>query len=273
MFRKPGDKNKVIVTGVFVGALSIIMCISVFFITKESALFAPKVQIKAKFSKVENLKPGAHVQLKGVKIGSVSDISFTSVEEITVTLGIIAKYSQWIKKDSFVSIRTQGILGDKFVEISGGTDATPSLKTSDFITTKEGSQLDQFIHKGEDILVVATRVLQKVDAILDPVKEENLNNIMSNMSSLTSNLNQSLEKFNNSNLEDAVKRFSEASSKVQKTSENLEKITTQIKEGPGSLHSLIYDPSIHQDLKAILGGARRNQVLKFFVREAIKSKE
>jgi hypothetical protein len=54
---------------------------------------------------------------------------------------------------------------------------------------------------------------------------------------------------------------------------SVERIMTRIEKGPGTMNSLIFDDSLHDDLRGLLGGAQRNKVIKYFIRESIKNSE
>ena len=74
-------------------------------------------RVTAKFTSVSGLRVGASVEMAGVKIGSIKEIGLSG-EDALVTLGI--EDSIKLSKDSLASIRTKGILGDKYVRISQG---------------------------------------------------------------------------------------------------------------------------------------------------------
>jgi phospholipid/cholesterol/gamma-HCH transport system substrate-binding protein len=78
--------------------------------------------VKASFSSVSGLKEGAAVEIAGVKIGKVSRIRLggeTYEAEVELTLDKEVK----LQEDSIASIRTAGIIGDRYVSISpGGSD-------------------------------------------------------------------------------------------------------------------------------------------------------
>ena len=76
-----------------------------------------KYEIFAEFDNISGLKYGASVEIAGVPIGTVSNISLKDpVARITLKL---TKNIQ-IKDDDIASIRTKGIIGDRYVKISRG---------------------------------------------------------------------------------------------------------------------------------------------------------
>jgi phospholipid/cholesterol/gamma-HCH transport system substrate-binding protein len=87
------------------------------------ALFSEKTYpVSARFGSVSGLKEGAIVELAGVKIGTVTDIALDPESyEALISLAIDADVK--LQEDAIASIRTTGIIGDKYVEVSpGGLD-------------------------------------------------------------------------------------------------------------------------------------------------------
>ncbi len=78
--------------------------------------------VKANFSSVSGLKEGASVEIAGVKVGKVSRIRLgdeTYEAEVELSLNKEVK----LQDDCIASIRTAGIIGDRYVSISpGGSD-------------------------------------------------------------------------------------------------------------------------------------------------------
>ena len=54
---------------------------------------------------------------------------------------------------------------------------------------------------------------------------------------------------------------------------DLRKIVADIKAGKGTIGGLLVDPSVYEDLKALVGNVERNQVLRALVRYSIKQDE
>ncbi len=273
MVLKPGDRVKIVRTGFFVSLALLIIGVSVFMLGSENNVFSNNFEIYANVRNAQNLKNGAAVQLKGIKVGTVSEISFTDVDAIRITLTIASTYRQWIRSDSHVAFKTQGVLGDRFLEILGGSaDASPIAEDSD-IRVDESSFFDKLATRGEDILAVSERILVKIDQLMGNVENNRLDNILSSIERSTAKTNELLQAIGPNDVGKTLKNLSEASVELKQTSASIRNITHQIQEGPGTLNSLIYDRSIHDDLKTLLGGSNRNKVLKYFIRETIKKAE
>ncbi|MEA1922414.1 MAG: outer membrane lipid asymmetry maintenance protein MlaD [Pseudomonadota bacterium] len=101
-------------------------------------------KVRASFSSVSGLKSGARIEIAGVQVGKVSRITLVDDQaEVELSLNPEVK----IGSDVFASIRTQGIIGDKFVQLTPGAD-DDFLKDGDEITETESAvDLEALISK------------------------------------------------------------------------------------------------------------------------------
>lgn len=79
--------------------------------------------LQARFGSISGLKNGADVEIAGVKVGKVAEITLDNSDyEALVKLSMDSRFR--IQEDSIASIRTAGMIGDKFVSIApGGSEA------------------------------------------------------------------------------------------------------------------------------------------------------
>lgn len=273
-FRKKDEKNFVKV-GVFVSLLFLILMIMIVSIGKENSFFESKVELRARVDNVKNLKPGSYVELKGIRVGAVTSIDIISEDEVEIRLSILKSQLAWIKKDSRVSISTAGLVGDKYLEIYNGTKSAPTFDPEkDYLVSENLSDLKQIMTKGESIATLTERILSRLDQIiysLDDGKKivESVNAL--NRASL--NIDKVAKEVSEANVGGTIKNVNMTMMKLEKSSASLEKILYRVEKGPGTMNSLIYDDGLHEDLRALLGGASRNKVIKYFIRESIKDSE
>jgi len=102
--------------------------------------------LNARFNSISGLKEGAAVEIAGVKVGKVESIVFKEDDyeaEIKLSLGKGIK----LQDDSIASIRTSGIIGDRFVNITpgGSTDLIPA--DGMIIETESAISLEELISK------------------------------------------------------------------------------------------------------------------------------
>ena len=102
--------------------------------------------IKAEFTSASGLKKGAHVEMAGVSVGKVKNIIFnpkTYLAEVFIAIENNIK----VPEDSTASIRTAGIIGDKFLKISPGGSETIVEKNMSIVETEPSINLEELISK------------------------------------------------------------------------------------------------------------------------------
>ena len=100
--------------------------------------------ITATFSSIEGLEPGASVEIAGVPVGKVKAIS---LDENNALVSMEIKKGTKISDDTIASIRTKGVIGDKFVKLSpGGSDIFLEDKDA-LLDTESAISLEELISK------------------------------------------------------------------------------------------------------------------------------
>lgn len=129
-------------------------------------LFQKTVFLKALFHDVNGLKTGSPVAMGGMTIGKVTSISFSQAPEvglIEVIFQIRADIRDRIKKDSVPAIRTQGMLGDRFVDLSMGSKDSPPLADGEFLTGEETADFDKALRQSSAVMKEAETLLDSVN--------------------------------------------------------------------------------------------------------------
>ena len=101
--------------------------------------------VYADFNNISGVKPGAEVQIAGVTIGTVKGLSLNEDEQARAALQLDKKIQ--IPVDSIASVKSQGIIGDKLIQITLGGDEE-LYKAGDVIVDTESSvDLESLISK------------------------------------------------------------------------------------------------------------------------------
>jgi len=217
------------------------------------------------FPSVEGLIPGAKVILSGVSAGTVQEIDLDeSRRQVRVNIAIAKKYTAWIKKDSTAEIATQGVLGDKLVVLTLGSIDQAVLPSGSEIPSKSSQDLTQFLSKGDKLMSSLTSLTSSLDHIVKGFDFNGRSDTFfqgmaataKNMAAMSGKMN---EEFDGIHLKSATK--------------NLDAILAKINDGTGTIGALINDPALYDDLKALLGGANRNRIIRNLVRQTIKGGE
>jgi phospholipid/cholesterol/gamma-HCH transport system substrate-binding protein len=166
------------------------------------------------------------VYLAGVQVGRVGEIRFfedVAAQKVLVVLKVGRDYQDRIRQDSIAVITSSGLLGDKYIDITLGSESEPQLQDGMFIRTREPAEYTQLLSKGEQVL-------------------ENTIEITNSLAALTSGY-----------------RSSQAPQAVADLLTSLAQIAKGIETGEGLIHSLIYEPGnerIVADLASAMAALR-----------------
>src|ERR1700758_3334623 len=111
--------------GAFILSGLLVFVAIIYLLGAQARYFERKYDLIAEFTEVGGLIEGATVRLAGVQIGRVTKVELPPEPggKVRVTLTIAKRFADRIRKNSEARIMTQGLLGDKLVEITiGGAD-------------------------------------------------------------------------------------------------------------------------------------------------------
>jgi phospholipid/cholesterol/gamma-HCH transport system substrate-binding protein len=128
-------------------------------------IFASRYELSTLVPSALGLRPGAPVTLAGQRIGQVKAIEFIPVNRkigennLRVVIAVADGVQDQIRADSRAFLRTQGLLGDKFVDIEPGTAGARILQPGDTLVSGESVDIDQFINLAAGALDQATGIV------------------------------------------------------------------------------------------------------------------
>ncbi len=103
-------------------------------------------EIKARFASISGLKKGATVEIAGVNVGKVSDINLDQ-EDYAAVVQISINNEVKIHEDSIASIRTSGIIGDRYIKISPGGADEFIKPGGEILETESAINLEELVSK------------------------------------------------------------------------------------------------------------------------------
>jgi phospholipid/cholesterol/gamma-HCH transport system substrate-binding protein len=146
----------VVAMALFVGA--------VFYIGKKRNLFTETFNLHGIFRNVSGLQVGNNVRFAGITVGTVSNVIILSDTSVEVDMVIENETKKFIKKDSYASIGSEGLMGDRVVNITQGTFASASINEDDNIRTLEPAETDAILTSlqatGENAEVVTSQLAE-----------------------------------------------------------------------------------------------------------------
>lgn len=247
--------------GAFVAVGLILVMMVLFLLGGEKRLFDRHYQVVCFFENISGLRAGAPVQLAGVHVGSVGQISFEEDVEkrnVRVVLHISHDYKNRIREDSVASIITQGLLGDKMILVSVGSSGFKVIDESFELATKPAYDLSHIIEKGEDLIIKVDDAVMQINDIFKEIKEGR---------GLIHALIYDPEG------SQMIDNLESVSQNLKGASYHFQQITGKIDRGQGTMGALVNDATLFNDMKTLLGKANRNKLIRAVIRHTLKTKD
>ncbi len=240
--------------GVFIFLALIFFAGGVLLMGQKTKMFVNKGSMRVVMSDVVGLKVGAPVWLAGVDVGLVTDVLFADPKHsnaVSIDIEVDTDAMKKIGTDSKISIKTRGLMGEKYVDI------LPSKHYSDkppaVLQGSSATKLDDVIQKAGD-------TFDKVNGIIDNIQQgkgtlgklskdetlyNNLARLAVEMKDLVVTINRgegTLGKLN---------RDPEPYNKLISILNRADRTLMDIQESDGTLNKLIYDKALYMKLTSL----------------------
>ena len=258
------DKSSSINVGIFVLAGIVSLIIFVFMLGGDSKLFTRNYKVQTSFTNVAGLSEGASVRLSGVRIGSVKEIKFPKDIDknfIVVLMNVKEDGVRRIGTDAIATIKTEGLLGDKYIEIIKGSKESPKeIKDIIKINSFNPADITKLLDQSDELIGNIINISESLDEIVKAFgKEENINNISDAIASFRNTI-EAIEKEDgilNSLIYGVKNKKADDKNTLEKLDETialLNGLLTEIKSGNGLLTALLFE----EDLKIKVDNAISN---------------
>jgi phospholipid/cholesterol/gamma-HCH transport system substrate-binding protein len=246
----------------------------------EFRIFRPKgYKVYAIFDSAAGLKLNVPVEIAGVEVGRVGVVELENGKaRVTLRIRPEVKLSQ----DATATIRTKGILGDRYIELAPGSPGQPMLADGGRITnTVSPPELDKLFGTLGEISDDVRRVTGTFSDVLgDETAKASLRDIIQNVRELSENLNLAVRQ-NMVHFDSIMRNFGQFSgdlkdisvtnkesinaiiASLRTSSENLQgaitavrQLADKINQGEGSLGRLVNDPQTVENLNATLASLK-----------------
>jgi ABC-type transporter Mla subunit MlaD len=141
---------------------------------KLGGFFEKQIQIHILLKRGLPLDPGTAVRIEGLKVGEVQSITWRSEKErnegypkfrVRMTIAVDPKAP--IAKESKIEVRSDGLLGARYVDIHAAPQGATSLHKGDTLLGSLGG-IDTFLERGEEMARRLESMLGHLDQLLTP---------------------------------------------------------------------------------------------------------
>lgn len=222
--------------GLFILAGLLLLIIGLYLIGKDSNLFSRNYTLHVQFAHVQGLTPGNNVRYAGIQVGTVKKIKLVNDTLIDVSMIIEKRMQQFIRVNDLVSISTDGLMGNKMLQITPAKDGSAFAADGDLLKPKTVLNVDE-------MLVVLNKSNQNIAVISEELKTAVIR--LNNSEALWNILNN---KMLPEHLLASAANIRSATAKANILAADLQTIITDVKQGKGSMGKLITDTAIAHHL-------------------------
>jgi len=203
--------------GVFVIVSVLAFLGTIYALGARARLFESRYTIYADFTQVGGLAEGATVRLAGVQIGRVKDIQLAAEPggKVRVAMSVAKQYANRIRKSSTARIATQGLLGDRIIEITMGTADAPAVQPGEVVATREPFELADAVSQSAETIRGITALAEALRTTAETLNQSGL-------------------------IEDASATVKAA----RGLTDRFGRIADQVEKGSGWAHALLYEEPV-----------------------------
>lgn len=229
------ESNKKLMVGLFVGGTLFLFALGLFLIGNATQLFTKSFTVYAEFSKVPGLQVGSKVRVAGMDAGAVTVIEVPPKPKgkFRVQFRIVEKLHPIVRQDSVATIQTDGLLGNKFLEVDAGTEDAARARNWSSIESKEPFDWS-------DLMDQMSETVASVNTILVGVKDQ----VIVALGKITDTA-QSADQLIKTATPD-VKAILDSANKI---AANIHTISDGIREGRGTMGALFNDKGLADNFK------------------------
>lgn len=268
--------------GLFVLVGLSVLAAGIFYVTGAGTI-GPKYRLVTYLPEVAGLANGAPVRLDGVEVGNVENIRLApripgKIKEknrnIEVVMRVGRRYQDDILGDSVASLVTEGLLGNRYVEITRGITGAP-LQDGQEVPGVEEKAVTEVVERSADLLGNLQALTDQVQDLINGVKQgkgslgklltddqayNHLNGILTKGDAMIAEVREGKGTVGKLMTSD------ELYNKVDQGVDNVNVILADVRSQKGTIGKLLYDPSLYDEAKqavtngnAVIGDVRRGK--------------
>ena len=218
-------KNHNVIVGVFITAAIVLFGAALFLIGNQHKAFRRHVVFYTNFHNVDGIPKGSTVRVDGIDAGELEAIEIPSSpsQKFRLKMNVDDRLRGLIREDSLVTVETEGLVGDKFLLIQGGTDRASEAAPESTLQGKEPFEIGKLLEQAQGIMNQAGTTI---------------NDLQSTMKDVSGRLDTTLDTATN-------------------TIRNVNGVVLDVRTGKGAAGLLLEDPATAADVKQSIANVRQ----------------
>lgn len=205
-------------------------------------LFGETILLKAEFEEVNGLMKGNNVRYVGIDVGTVSDVRILNDSVVLVEMTIEAEATSFIRTNALASIGSDGLMGNKLVNIQAAPGKAPYIKEGDVIQAIAPLDTDEIMRTLSRTNDDMSTIAQNLKSITQKIEEENMIwNLLGDSAMAVS-------------IKNTIRNVDYTSAELTQITKTFREISEDVKGGKGTVGKLLTDTSFMVKLDNTLLG-------------------
>ena len=229
------EGTKKLIVGLFVAACMLLFGVGLFLIGNSNQLFTKSFSVHADFAKITGIQNGGKVRVAGMDAGTITRIEVPSQPggKFRLHFRIVENLHPIVRQDSVATIQTDGLLGNKFLEVDAGSAESQLAASNSAISSKEPFDWG-------DLMDEINGVVKQVNELMAGIKDQ----ILSTLTQIEGTVKRA-----NSMIDEANPHIQGLLASANKITANLNEIVDGVQAGKGTVGALFKDEALYASVR------------------------
>ncbi len=275
--------------GIFMIVGAVVLIVALYFIGNNKNIFGRTFKLYTTFHNISGLQTGNNVRFSGIDVGTVNKIEIVNDTSIRIEMIIDVDMRRFIRCNSIASIGTDGLMGNRLVNIEPVAADAPLVEPGNEIPSLRGVNTEAMLRTlqltNDNVLFVSDNLKNITDNItksrgsvysilVDTTLAQSFNRIMHNIESVSKDLSSSSYEASaiigdvkhgkgvvgallydtamTKELQSAMSDIKNTGEKLSASSQQLNEVLNKLNTGKGSAAVLLNDSTAAENLKQTL---------------------
>ncbi|RYF81222.1 MAG: MCE family protein [Chitinophagaceae bacterium] len=224
--------------GVLVILGLVLLMAALYFVGQRQSLFGSTITLRVNFEKVSGLQEGNNVRFSGINVGSVKSITILHDTIVQVVMMVEEDAKKFIRKNSMVSIGSDGLMGNALLNIDAGSPDVPMVQNNDLLPAKVSVTMESMMETLQKTNVNAAHITDQLAKTVDGINKGE-----GTLGMLLKDQDLVLQ------LKETVASANKAAANTARFTSEMNGVIRDAKKGDGTIGTLLYDTATANSLR------------------------
>lgn len=157
-------------SGVLILVSAVILAVGIFLISDIRTLWEEKRELVVLFRYADGISKGSPVWYAGMEVGEVIKVAMAPGKEDHIALSLRLDPQVRVRKDSKAYIRSLGMMGAKYVEVSPGSPQAPELGPGEILEGETPVSMSEILETGQRIASGLEETLGEIQGMIREIR-------------------------------------------------------------------------------------------------------